>query len=60
MSGTDTANAAGTARSGRQRLDAMLSTIKTVRTALNDFNGSLSDEQKAQFDAIGPQRAMSG
>jgi hypothetical protein len=43
-----------------KRLDAMLSAIKTVRTALNDFYGSLNDEQKAQFDAIGPQRAMSG
>jgi hypothetical protein len=27
-----------------------------VRLALNDFYGSLNDEQKARFDAIGPQR----
>jgi hypothetical protein len=43
-----------------KRLDAMLSAIKTVRTALNDFYGSLNDEQKAQFDAIGPQRTTGG
>jgi hypothetical protein len=43
-----------------KRLDAMLSAIKTVRTALNDFYDSLNDEQKAQFDAIGPQRTASG
>ena len=29
---------------------------KPVRSALNDFYGSLSDEQKARFEAIGPQR----
>jgi hypothetical protein len=28
-----------------------------VRSALGDFYGSLSDEQKAQFEAIGPQRS---
>jgi len=27
-----------------------------VRSALNDFYGTLSDEQKAKFEAIGPQR----
>jgi LTXXQ motif family protein len=40
----------------KQRLETLLGAIKTVHTALNDFYGSLSDEQKAQFDAIGPQR----
>ena len=39
-----------------KRLDTMLQAIKTVRSALNDFYGSLSDEQKARFEAIGPQR----
>ena len=39
-----------------QRLDAMLQAVTTVQTALNDFYGSLSDEQKARFEAIGPQR----
>jgi hypothetical protein len=38
------------------RLDAMLQAVKTVRSALNDFYGSLSDEQKLRFEAIGPQR----
>jgi len=39
-----------------KRLDAMLQAVKTVRSALNDFYGSLSDEQKLRFEAIGPQR----
>jgi hypothetical protein len=40
-----------------QRLNAMLQAVKTVRTAMDDFYGSLTDEQKAAFDAIGPQQA---
>lgn len=40
-----------------QRLNAMLDAVKTVRTAMNDFYGSLTDEQKASFDAIRPQQA---
>jgi LTXXQ motif family protein len=40
-----------------QRLDAILQAVKTVRTAVDDFYGSLTDEQKAAFDAIGPQQA---
>jgi len=39
-----------------KRLDTMLQAVKSVRSALNDFYGSLSDEQKARFEAIGPQR----
>jgi hypothetical protein len=39
-----------------KRLDVMLAAVKTVRTALDDFYGTLSDEQKAQFEAIGPRR----
>jgi hypothetical protein len=38
------------------RLDAMLLAIGTVRPALDSFYNSLSDEQKAAFDAIGPER----
>ena len=38
------------------RLDAMLDAIKLVRPALDDFYATLSDEQKAQFEAIGPKR----
>ena len=39
-----------------KRLDTMLQAVKMVRSALNDFYGTLSDEQKARFEAIGPQR----
>jgi hypothetical protein len=38
------------------RLDTMLQAVKMVSSALNDFYGTLSDEQKARFEAIGPQR----
>jgi hypothetical protein len=39
-----------------QRLDSILQAIKTVRSALNDFYGTLTDEQKAKFETIGPLR----
>jgi hypothetical protein len=39
-----------------KRLDTMLQAVSTVRVAMNDFYGSLTDEQKAAFDAIGPKR----
>jgi hypothetical protein len=39
-----------------KRLDTMLQAVKLVRSALDDFYGTLSDEQKAQFEAIGPRR----
>jgi hypothetical protein len=42
-----------------QRLETMLQAVKTVRVALDDFYGKLSDEQKAQFEAIGPDRSLS-
>jgi hypothetical protein len=42
------------------RLDAMLQAVKMVRAELKSFYDSLSDEQKAQFEAIGPQRAAHG
>jgi hypothetical protein len=38
-----------------KRLDAMLQAVRIVRAALDDFYGKLSDEQKAQFEAIGPR-----
>jgi LTXXQ motif family protein len=41
-----------------KRLDVMLQAVKSVRTALDDFYGRLSDEQKAQFEAIGPGRSV--
>lgn len=40
----------------RKRLEAMLDGIKSVRAALDDFYATLNDEQKAQFEAIGPRR----
>lgn len=39
-----------------KRLDTMLQAVKLVRSALDSFYGSLSDEQKAQFEAIGPEQ----
>ena len=36
------------------RLDAMLQAVQLVRQGLNDFYGSLTDEQKAQFNGIPP------
>jgi LTXXQ motif family protein len=38
------------------RLDAILQAIGTVRPPLDAFYNSLTDEQKAAFDAIGPER----
>ena len=38
------------------RLDAMLQAIGTIRPALDTFYNALTDEQKAAFDAIGPER----
>ena len=42
------------ARRAGKRLDTMLQAVKQVRTALDDFYATLSDEQKAQFETIGP------
>ena len=39
-----------------KRLEIMLEQVKLVRTALDDFYVMLNDEQKAQFEAIGPRR----
>jgi hypothetical protein len=39
-----------------KRLDTMLQAVETVRAALDDLYGDLTDEQKAQFEAIGPGR----
>jgi LTXXQ motif family protein len=40
-----------------KRLDALLDAVKSVRAALEDFYATLTDEQKAQFEAIGPRRS---
>jgi hypothetical protein len=37
----------------RQRLEAMLQAVRTVRPALDKFYQSLNDEQKARFSALG-------
>jgi LTXXQ motif family protein len=39
-----------------RRLDTMRQAVKSVRAALEDFYATLTDEQKAQFEAIGPRR----
>jgi hypothetical protein len=39
-----------------KRLDTMLQAVKMLSAALNNFYGTLSDEQKARFEAIGPQQ----
>jgi hypothetical protein len=52
---TPPARLAATAR----RLEVILQAIKPVRKALDDVYGILSDQQKAQFEAIGRQRQTS-
>ena len=41
----------------RLRLEAMLEAVRIVRPALENFYNSLSEEQKARFNALGPQVA---
>src|SRR5262245_17773916 len=48
LPGTPTARLAAM----RARIDAMLKALTTIQPALGRFYGSLSDEQKARFDAI--------
>lgn len=43
----------------KARLSAMLQAVKDTSDALDDFNYNLSDEQKAQFEALGPKRTAS-
>ncbi len=38
-----------------RHLQAMLAAVQTIRPALADFYGSLSDEQKARFNTVGRQ-----
>jgi LTXXQ motif family protein len=40
-----------------KRLDAMLQAVESVKSALDDFYAELTDEQKAQFESIGPSRS---
>jgi len=39
-----------------KRLDVMLQAVETVKASLDDLYGDLNDEQKAQFESIGPTR----
>jgi hypothetical protein len=39
-----------------KRLDSMLQAVETVKSALDSLYSELSDEQKAQFESIGPGR----
>ena len=40
------------------RLEAMRQAVNLVTAALEDFYATLSDEQKAQFEAIGQKRTV--
>jgi LTXXQ motif family protein len=40
-----------------RQLNVLLSAVKNVRGALDDFYASLSDEQKSQFNTLGRQRS---
>jgi LTXXQ motif family protein len=42
-----------------KRLDTMLQAVETVKSAVDDLYKDLTDEQKAQFEAIGPGRTAS-
>ena len=42
-----------------KRLNAMAGAIGTVRPALSDFYSSLTDEQKARFNTLGPPKTTS-
>ena len=38
----------------QSRLEVMLAAVQTVRPALDNFYGALTDEQKARFNAVAP------
>ena len=40
-----------------KRLDAMIQAAKAIQPALQDFYGSLTDEQKSRFNTLGQQTA---
>ncbi len=42
----------------KARLDSMLEAVKSVGDALDDFEWGLTDEQKAQFEAMGLKRGV--
>jgi hypothetical protein len=44
----------------KTRLQAMVDAMNTIRPKLQAFYSSLSDEQKARFNTMGPQTASAG
>ena len=44
----------------QQRVQAMLNAVKVVRPPLEKFYGTLSDEQKARFNALGQNKPQAG
>jgi hypothetical protein len=44
----------GRLRAVQTRLDAMLEAVKAERPAMDKFYSSLTDEQKARFNALRP------
>jgi hypothetical protein len=57
--GVDAATPPARLAATAKRLEVMMQAIKPVRSALDAFYVTLSDEQKAQFESIGRQRAAS-
>ena len=51
--GTDVITPPARLEAVRKRLDVTLQAITIVLAALDDFYGQLSEDQKAQFEAIG-------
>ena len=43
----------------QQRVEAMISAVKTVEPALQKFYDTLSDEQKAKLNALGQDQSRS-
>jgi hypothetical protein len=41
----------------RQRLEAMVSAVRTMRPVIEKFYNSLNDEQKARFNALNPDES---
>jgi hypothetical protein len=39
-----------------KRMEAMLEAIKAVRPAFEAFYATMTDEQKARLDSVGPRR----
>ncbi len=42
----------------KTRLETMLQAVRIVSDALDDFYFNLGDEQKSQFEGLGPKRGV--